>query len=207
MAGKATFHSRDSSRRRPTPRRSSETKAKEESRHLRGLFRGISFPSNSTRPPASYRPMMPLGMPSFPWPARPPIPRISPSLTSRETFRTVSPGISTHSFSILRAIFAFSPGSCSAACAVSPEAPSMSLPTIQWVIWWTSVCEAGTFSTRTPSRMTATVSQTDRISCRRWVIKMTEIPREDIPRMESSRASASRSVRTAVGSSRMRSLS
>ena len=53
MAEKMMFCSMLSSSRSPTPRRSSDTKAREESRHFRGLFRGISCPLNSTLPPAS----------------------------------------------------------------------------------------------------------------------------------------------------------
>ena len=66
IAGKATFHSSVSSSSRPTPRLSSDTKAMFASRQLRGLLRGMGLPSNSTVPPASYRPMTPLGMPSLP---------------------------------------------------------------------------------------------------------------------------------------------
>jgi len=104
MAGNATFHSSDSSSSRPTPRRSSDTKASWESRHFRGLFSAMGLPSNSTVPPASYRPITPLGIPSLPWPARPPMPRISPSFTSRSTLRTISPGISTHSLRMDRMV-------------------------------------------------------------------------------------------------------
>ena len=46
--------------------------------------------------------MMPFGMPSFPCPARPPMPKISPFRTSKETSRTVSPGMSTHRCSTFR---------------------------------------------------------------------------------------------------------
>ena len=43
------------------------------------------FPKQGHAAPAvSYRLITPLGMPSLPWPARPPMPRISPSCTSRD---------------------------------------------------------------------------------------------------------------------------
>ena len=115
MAENATFHSRDSSSSRPTPRRSSETNARDALRHALGLFRGMGLPSNSTVPPASYRPMIPLGMPSLPWPARPPMPRISPSLMSRSTLRTISPGMSTQSFRMDRMVRASGSSRASAA--------------------------------------------------------------------------------------------
>ena len=147
---------------------------------------------------------MPLGIPSFPWPARPPMPRISPSFTSRLTLRTVSPGISTQSFSIFRMVLL---SSTEETAADTEGASFTSRPTIHRVISSTLVSDAGTSFTRTPSRMTATLLQTARISCRRWVMKITAIPRADMPRMDSRSASASCSVRTAVGSSRIRSFS
>ena len=159
MAGKATFHSRVSSRSRPTPRRSSDTKASCSSRHFRGLFRGMGLPSNSTVPPASYRPITPLGMPSLPWPARPPMPRISPSFTSRFTLRTISPGISTQSLRMDRMVFASEWSRTSCLTDTSTLRPTMAL-----VMRSTSVSEAGTSSTTWPSRMMTTLSQTDRIS-------------------------------------------
>ena len=204
MAGKATFHSKVSSKSSPTSRRSSDTKAREASRHLRGLLSGIDWPSNSTEPPASYIPIIPLGMPSLPCPARPPIPRISPALISKVTSRTVSPGMSTQRFFMDMMVL-----SCSArAWLGAEEAPCCtSRPTIQRVISSTLVSPEGTSRTTWPSRMTTTLSHTDRISWRRWVIKMTEIPRAAMLRMEASSASASFSVSTAVGSSKISSLS
>ena len=146
---------------------------------------------------------MPLGIPSFPCPARPPIPRISPSLTSRFTLRTVSPGISTQSFSTERIVFPFEVSRTSRSALLL----STLRPTIHLVISATFVSEAADSLTTYPSRMTTTRSHTARISCRRCVIKMIAIPRLAIPRIDSSRASASFSVKTAVGSSRIRSLS
>ncbi|OQA64466.1 MAG: hypothetical protein BWY39_00205 [Spirochaetes bacterium ADurb.Bin269] len=98
IAVKAMFHSSVSSRRRPTPRRSSDTKAMPSASAVLGFPRGSVFPLKSTSPPAGYRLMMPFGMPSLPWPANPPMPKISPSRTSNETFLTTSPGMSTHRF-------------------------------------------------------------------------------------------------------------
>ena len=96
MAVKAMFHSRLSSSSRPTPRRSSETKAMPICRARRGSLSGTGLPCSCTFPPAGNRPMMPLGMPSLPWPARPPMPKISPLRTVKFMSRTVSPGMSTH---------------------------------------------------------------------------------------------------------------
>ena len=116
---------------------------------------------------------MPLGMPSFPWPARPPMPRISPSRTSRETLRTVSPGISTHRFWMDMAIL---PPAWSSLAAVWTAALCTSRPTIQRVMSSTLVSLAGTSRTTWPSRMTTTWSHTAKISWRRWVMKITEMP-------------------------------
>ena len=80
-------------------------------------------------------------------------------------------------------------------------------PTIQRVISGMLVSVDATSFTTVPSRITITRWHTSRISCRRWVIKITAIPRAAMPRMESSRASASFSVSTAVGSSRISSFS
>ena len=96
------------------------------------------MPSNSTVPPASYRPITPLGIPSFPWPARPPMPRISPSLMSRSTSRTVSPGMSTQSLRM--DIMVRASGSSRASAA---EADSTFRPTIHRVISGTSISFAG----------------------------------------------------------------
>ena len=161
------------------------------------------FPSNSTFPPASYSPMIPLGIPSLPCPASPPIPSISPFFTSRDTFLTVSPGISTQSLSIFRTVGA----SSGIVLAPSLVRPSTLRPTMLLVMDATVMFSAFSHSTRTPSRITATVLHTDNISCNLCVMKMTDIPRSDIPRMLSRSASASFSVRTAVGSSSIRSRS
>ena len=139
MAENAIFHSRVSSRRSPIPLLSSETKARDASRHLLGLLRGMGLPSNSTLPPASQSPMIPFGMPSLPCPASPPMPRISPSLISRSTLRTVSPDISTHRLRMDMMFFA------SGLILISALAVDwIFLPTIHFVISATSVSFAGT---------------------------------------------------------------
>ena len=91
--------------------------------------------------------------------------------------------------------------------AFSPEGASTLRPTIHLAMLATLACRAGTSCTTKPSRMTTTLSHTARISWRRWVIKITAMPWAAIRRMESSSASASFSVSTAVGSSRISSFS
>ena len=51
MAVKVMFQSMRSSRSRPTPRRSSETKAMRLSKAFRGAFSGMDFPKSLTSPP------------------------------------------------------------------------------------------------------------------------------------------------------------
>ena len=67
--------------------------------HLEGRARRVQGHGLPVRggpsPPAGNRPMIPLGMPSLPWPARPPMPKISPLRTEKLMSRTVSPGMST----------------------------------------------------------------------------------------------------------------
>ncbi|MBR5897169.1 MAG: hypothetical protein IKZ39_06085, partial [Lachnospiraceae bacterium] len=60
-----------------------------------------------------------------------------------------------------------------------------SLPTIQCVKSGTDVSDAGVFLTIYPSRMTTTLSQTDRISWSRCVMKITAMPFFDMARMDS----------------------
>ena len=140
--------------------------------------------------------MMPLGKPSLPCPARPPMPRISPSLTSRLTLRTVSPGISTQRLRMLIIIFASASFTALAVCALETFRP-----TIHRAISGMVASPAATFLTIVPSRITTTWSQISRISCSLWVMKITAIPLCAIRRTEPSSASASCSVSTAVGSS------
>ena len=103
MAVKAIFKYNGSSSNNPILRRSSETKAAPFNKAARGLLSCNFFPDNLTLPFAGYKPMIPFEIPNLPWPARPPIPKISPRLTSNDISRTISPGIFTFRCSILRA--------------------------------------------------------------------------------------------------------
>ncbi len=127
------------------------------------------------------------------------MPRISPSRISRLTLRTVSPGMSTQRLRIDIIVPAPDRSRTSREVGMSTFLPTMYLE-----ILLTEVSEAGSSSTMSPSRITTTRLQTARISCSLCVIKMTAMPFADIFRIELRSASASFSVRTAVGSSRIR---
>ena len=83
-------------------------------------------PKRVTLPCVSYRLITPFGMPSLPWPARPAIPRTSPSYTSSDTPRTSSPGISTCRSRMLMATLPCGGVRGAASTMLSPFRPIMS---------------------------------------------------------------------------------
>ena len=85
----------DSSSINPIPRRSSETKATPSFKVSLVLVTSMAFPWILTVPLDGYKPMIPFAILIFPCPAKPPIPKISPSFTLKETSLATSPGILT----------------------------------------------------------------------------------------------------------------
>ena len=144
--------------------------------------------------------MIPLGIPSFPCPARPPIPRISPFFTVIEKSLTVSPGILTQRCST---VITSSPSSFLSLSSLFSSFTSR--PTMAFVISPMEVLFLSRFEIMRPSLITRTLSDTSMISWRRWVMKIMAMPLSASFLRVFRRVSASLSVRTAVGSSRMRS--
>ena len=161
IALKAIFQSIGSSNNNPTPLLSSDTNDIPLFNTSKVLFNGRGSFSKYISPPASKSPIIPFGNPSLPWPARPPIPKISPLRIFNDTFLTASPGISTQRFfaskiissslSLYKSLFCSSP-------------LSISLPTIHLAISLISVPSVGLSTTTIPSLRTTIVSQTDVIS-------------------------------------------
>jgi len=170
IAVKPMFHSRLSSSSRPTPRLSSETKAMPIDNAARGSLRLTGVPFKRTVPPPAYKPMMPFGMPSLPWPASPPIPNISPLRTENDTSRTASPGMSTHRRSTLIV------SSPKLRVFKSGLLASTERPTIHAAMSRTVVPAAGASLTTRPSRSTTIVSATAATSCSLCDMNIIEIP-------------------------------
>ena len=143
--------------------------------------------------------MIPLGIPSFPCPARPPMPKISPLRTSKETSRTVSPGISTQRCSTAKAAESDRTRSC-----LSFPCSSTWRPTIQEAISRTEALPASASRITSPSLRTTMRSHSSLTSCRRCEMKMIPMPLSASFFSAVRRICASVSVRTAVGSSRKR---
>ena len=196
MALKTMLSSMDWSRSRPTPLRSSDTMAMPARRASPALPSLSSSPNRVTLPRVSYRLITPLGMPSLPCPASPPIPRISPSYTSRDTPRTSSPGISTCRSRMLMATLSCG-GVRGAACTMlSPLRPIISSASST-----TLVCSFSRVAASLPSRSIVIESAAAITSSRRWVIKMMAMPFAAIFFITETSCVASLSVSTAVGSS------
>ncbi len=201
MAEKTRLCSMDWSNKRPTPLRSSETKAMPLARAAPSLPRSSSRPKTVTLPWELYRPIMPLAIPSLPWPARPPMPNISPCRMSRSIPRTISPGISTWKSCKDRAISSDSSRPGTESTYFSALRPIISSAIFTMLVSLTAVRIISS-----PSLRTETLSAYCMTSPRRWVIKIMAMSFWAMSFMIFSSLSASLSVRTAVGSSNTSSL-
>lgn len=141
IASRQIFIRMLSSIRRPIPLRSSDTKPIPLLRISRGRPKGSFFPLYMTSPVEGYRPAIPLAMASFPCPASPQNPSISPLCISISTPFTFSPGILTPRplICMIGPFFPSPPGAClqwlKSQHSFPPSAlpaPPHPLPLFQW---------------------------------------------------------------------------
>ena len=146
-------------------------------------------------------PKIPLEILVLPWPARPPMPSISPLRTFKDTSFVRSPGILTLRCSMSRIISLFS----KLRFTLIMLSASSLRPTISSAIWFLLVFFVFSSNTICPSRRITTESARVITSSSRWLMKMTAMPSSATWRIHLRNRSASLSVNTAVGSSRTRS--
>ena len=187
-----------SSIRRPIPLRSSDTKPIPLLRISRGRPKGSFFPLYMTSPVEGYRPAIPLAMASFPCPASPQNPSISPLCISISTPFTFSPGILTPR-PLICMIGPFFPISSGGLPAMAEK--STFLPTISFASPTTSTSPFPMVSTSSPSLSTTILSDISMTSSSLWLMKITATPAAEISLIVSRSQVDSMSVRTAVGSS------
>ena len=162
------------------------------------LHRARGCPKNVTSPSASYKPITPFGIPIFPCPARPPIPRISPSRISRSIPRSTSPGIFTHRSRMDMAV----PAPSSEERLSTLITLSSPRPIIKAAIFSGEASALEKVEIRVPSRRMVILSAASITSSRRCVMKMIAIPWLAMLFITFKSCWASLSVRTAVGSSK-----
>ncbi len=191
----------DSSKSSPTPFLSSLRKLNPAAMAPLGLFSSSGLLSNITWPLAGKIPIMPLATPIFPCPARPPMPMISPFFTSRLKPFTSSPGIFTSRFLMLSTV-----SSLILREVEFVRSKDTLRPTINSAISYTLVSLVSFVTTCSPSRKMVTRWETCIISSKRWLINIIPIPCAANFSMAANRFWVSDSVKTAVGSSKTRSL-
>lgn len=159
--------------------------------------RGCSVPRRTRRRTvAGRRPTSPSTISVLPAPTRPPMPRISPGATSKDTSCTGGPkSRGTDKPSTAKIGGAVGRGRSGG------NRSSISRPIMADAMSCSDSPAAGRSSVIAPSRKTATRSEIARTSSSRCEVKMTEPPSSAKARIRANSASVSRAPRTAVGSS------